>query len=242
MGDYRLNPPDPRILVHWAGMPIQALFFDVGNTLLFRDMDTVLRPLHEMKLFPSLDLLNAVERSTKREFDSLVESHSALDHGFWWIYYSHLLSELGIANEKICADLVGGTRISANWRVIRPGTRATLLRLARNYRLGVISNADGKINEILRQSGIEDCFESITDSGIVGREKPHPAIFEAAVRSVGVPANHSLYLGDIYCVDYLGATGFGMHSVLFDVPGAYRDKGLPRVETLEEFETQLSRF
>src|SRR5215472_13714096 len=223
-------------------MPIQAIFFDVGNTLLFRDMDTVLRPLHEMNFFPSLDLLNAVERSTKREFDSLVESHSAMDHGFWWIYYSHLLNELGIANDGICADLVGRTRISANWSVIRPGTRETLLRLARTYRLGVISNADGKINEILRRRGIADCFTSITDSGLVGQEKPHPAIFEAAVGSLGVAANHSLYLGDVYCVDYLGATRFGMSSVLFDVPGAYKNKGLPRVESLDEFEVQLSHF
>ena len=223
-------------------MPIQALFFDVGNTLLFRDLDTVLRPLHAMNLFPTLDLLNAVERRTKREFDSLVESHASMDHGFWWIYYSHLLNDLGIANESVCADLVGRTRVSANWSVIRPGTREILLRLARNYHLGVISNADGKIHEILRRSGIEDCFESITDSGVVGEEKPHPAIFEAAVRSLGVPVNASLYLGDVYSVDYLGATGFGMHSVLFDVPGAYKDKGLPRVESLDEFEAHLSQF
>lgn len=223
-------------------MAIQALFFDVGNTLLFRDLDTVLRPLHEKNLFPPLDLLNTVERCTKREFDSLVESHSAMDHGFWWIYYSHLLNELGIADENICTDLVDRTRISANWSVIRPGTREALLRLARNYHLGVISNADGKIKEILGRSGIEDCFESITDSGVVSREKPHPAIFEAALRSLGVLAKDSLYLGDVYCVDFLGATGFGMQSVLFDVCGAYKDKGVPRVESLEEFEARLSHF
>lgn len=232
----------PRILVHWAGMPIQALFFDVGNTLLFRDMDIVLRPLHERNVFPSLDLLHAVERCAKQEFDSLVESHSAIDHGFWWIYYSHLLDKLGIANESVCADLIERTRISANWSVIRPGTRETLLGLTRNYRLGVISNADGKISEILHRSGIKDCFENITDSGLVGAEKPHPAIFEAAARSLGVAANDSLYLGDLYSVDYLGATAFGMHSVLFDVPGAYKNKGLPRVESLDEFATQLSHF
>lgn len=220
-------------------MANRALFFDVGNTLLFRDLETILRPLHEKNVFPSLDLLMGVERRTKREFDALVESHVAVDHGFWQIYYSHLLRELQIPDEKICADLVARTRISANWSTIRPGTRDRLLRLASRYRLGVISNADGKINEVLRRSGIEDCFESITDSGIVGREKPHPAIFQAAVESLGVAAADSLYLGDVYSVDYLGATAFGMRSMLFDVPGAYKDKGLPRVESLEEFEVQL---
>jgi putative hydrolase of the HAD superfamily len=105
--------------------------------------------------------------------------------------------------------------------------------------VAVISNADGKIAEVLEHCGIADCFETITDSGIVGKEKPDPAIFEAAVRSLGVSAPESLYIGDVYSVDYLGATRFGMQAVLFDVAGAYRDRGFPRVESLEELESSL---
>jgi len=220
-------------------MPIKTLFFDVGNTLLFPNRQRMLRSLHVRQVFPPEELMRAVERRTKEEFDSLLESHAAVDHGFWHIYYTHLLEELGIADENICSELVACTRISDNWGDIRPGTRETLLRLAKRYRLGVISNADGKIAEILRQSRIADCFETITDSGIVGNEKPHPAIFEAALESLGLPAGESLYTGDMYAVDYLGATQIGMHSILFDVAGAYKDKGLPRVESLEELESQL---
>jgi hypothetical protein len=40
-------------------------------------------------------------------------------------------------------------------------------------------------------------------------------------------------------VDYLGATRFGMQAVLFDVAGAYKDDGLPRVESLEQLESML---
>lgn len=220
-------------------MPIKALFFDVGNTLLFPNRDTMLAPLHQRQIFPLTDLLQKIERQTKREFDSLAESNSTVDHGFWHIYYSHLLDELGTPDEAICADLVSRTRVSANWSNIRPHTREILLRLAENYRLGVISNADGNIAEILERCGISDCFESITDSGIVGKEKPHPAIFEAAVRSLGVTPEESLCTGDVYSVDYLGATRFGMQSVLFDVVGAYRDTDLPRVESLEQLELWL---
>jgi FMN phosphatase YigB (HAD superfamily) len=49
----------------------------------------------------------------------------------------------------------------------------------------------------------------------------------------------SLYVGDVYSVDYLGATSAGMQAVLMDVPGAYRDKGVPRVESLAELQTAL---
>jgi putative hydrolase of the HAD superfamily len=220
-------------------MPAKALFFDVGNTLLFPDRRRMLHSLHEKQIFPSHDQWKEVERRTKREFDSLLESHSAIDHGFWQIFYSHLLKDLQLSDDSLHADMVSRTRISANWCEIRPSTREALQRLGKHYRLAVISNADGKIADVLAHCGIADCFESITDSGIVGKEKPHPAIFEAAVRRLGVSAAESIYIGDVYSVDYLGATRFGMQAILFDVVGAYRESGLPRVESLEELESCL---
>ena len=220
-------------------MKIKGLFFDVGNTLLFPNRRRILASLHERQVFPSEELLQAIERRTKREFDGLVESHTAVDYGFWQIFYAHLLEELGIGGDGICADLVARTRISANWCDLRPGTREVLLEFGKNYRLGVISNADGRIAEILAQCGIADCFETILDSGVVGAEKPTAAIFEAAVDSLGVTPRESLYVGDVYSVDYLGAAGIGMRSVLFDVVGAYIGSGLPRVESLQELAEQL---
>lgn len=223
-----------------ASMALEALFFDVGNTLLFPSRERMLYSLHQRSIFPSEDLLREIERETKPAFDALVENHAAIDHGFWWMFYSRLLRELGIPDEKTCADLVARTRTSANWCDIRPGTREALLRLRERYRLAVISNADGKIADILTRCGIADCFETITDSGIVGKEKPDPAIFAAALQSMSVAANRSLYTGDVYCVDYLGSISAGMQCVLFDVPGAYTHKGLPRVESLEQLEAMLS--
>lgn len=220
-------------------MSIKAVFFDVGNTLLFPTPALMLRALHERNIVPSTQILRQIERRTKREFDALKNGDRAVDHGFWQIYYSHLLEELGVQDAAICADLVACTRISGNWQDIRPGTRDVLLRLARNRRLGVISNADGKIAAVLEHCGIADCFETITDSGIVGKEKPDPAIFEAALRSLGVTAQESLYTGDVYSVDYLGATACGMHAVLFDRAGAYAGTDLPRVESLQELEAKL---
>ena len=35
----------------------------------------------------------------------------------------------------------------------------------------------------------------------------------------------SLYVGDVYSVDYVGARNAGMEAVLFDVAGAYRERG-----------------
>ncbi|HUK47980.1 MAG TPA: hypothetical protein VLW06_10325, partial [Terriglobales bacterium] len=64
-------------------MPPSALFFDVGNTLLFPNPKLMLRALHDRQVFPSEELLREIERRTKPEFDSLLESHASIDHGFW---------------------------------------------------------------------------------------------------------------------------------------------------------------
>jgi len=218
---------------------LKTIFFDVGNTLLFPDRTHILAPLHRQNLIPSLEQWHAVERKTKKEFDGILQHEGKADHSFWYLFYSHLLDELNVNDDTLRDALVGATRVSANWREIRPGTRESLLRLSDRYRLAVISNADGKIADVLERCGIADCFLTITDSGLVGREKPHPAIFEAALRTMDAKPEQSLYVGDMYSIDYLGATAAGMQAILFDVSGAHRESGLPRVESLQELERWL---
>ena len=46
-------------------------------------------------------------------------------------------------------------------------------------------------------------------------------------------------LENVYSVDYVGATRAGMEAMLFDVAGAYRESGLPRVESLDELKMHL---
>ena len=219
--------------------PLKAIFFDVGNTLLFPDRNHILAPLRQRKLTPSLDQWHVIERKTKKEFDDILQHDGKADHSFWYLFYSHLLSELGVHDDALRDTLVNATRVSANWCDIRPGTRETLQRLGRRYPLAVISNADGKIADVLNRCGIADCFQQIIDSGLIGYEKPHPAIFEAALHSMNVSPEQSLYVGDVFSVDYAGATRAGMQAILFDVSGAYRESDLPRVESLEELENKM---
>ena len=213
---------------------LRFVFFDVGNTLLFANRPRILAPLHEREINPPEDLLRGLEAEMKNKFDTIVEHGGKADHSFWSMFYGRLFEELGLKDDALRQQLIANTRTSANWDQPRPGTQAALARIRAKYKTAVISNADGKIAEVLARCGLAGGFLTITDSGIVGREKPDPMIFETALKSVGARPEESLYVGDVYSVDYRGATGVGMRAVLFDVPGAYRDKGLPRVESLEE--------
>lgn len=213
------------------------VFFDVGNTLLFPNRARMLAPL-PAALHPTLEAWQALERRTKHEFDAEYMG-GKVDHSFWWTFHTHLLQGLNAMDDRLRDALVVNTQNSANWDQILPGTREALERIQEEYKIAVISNADGKIDAVLGRCGIVDCFQSITDSGIVGHEKPHPAIFDAALRGMNANPADSLYVGDVYSVDYVGARKAGMQAVLFDVAGAYREREFPRVESLAGLEEWL---
>ncbi len=218
---------------------LKVIFFDVGNTLLFPNRERIHAPLAQRGFRPDADHLRDLECRTKNRFDRMMTNNGSTDHGFWWMFYSQLLSEIGLKDDAVRDQLVASIRNSGNWDIIRPGTAEKLFKIGERYRIAVISNADGKIEDVLRRRGIAHCFRTITDSGLVGYEKPHPQIFHQALKSMNAAPEESLYVGDVYSVDYLGATGSGMHAVLMDIPGAYRDKGVPRVESLEGLQSVL---
>jgi putative hydrolase of the HAD superfamily len=220
----------------------RVIFFDIGNTLLFPNRAKMLAPIASPR-HPTLEQWQALERRTKTKFDLGMQS-GRVDHGFWWIFHNYLLDDLNESfddetREELVRELVRNTQNSGNWDRILPGTQAALDRIREKFRIAVISNADGKIENILSRCGIARCFESITDSGTVGFEKPRLEIFQAALKTTNARADESLYVGDVYSVDYVGATNAGMQAVLFDVAGAYRDRHEPRVESLEQLESWL---
>ena len=218
---------------------VKAIFFDVGNTLLFPNRERIHAPLTKRGILPDADLLRDLECRTKNQFDGMMTTNGSTDHSFWWLFYSQLLSEIGLHDNAIRDQLVASIRNSGNWDTICLGTAEQLRDIGKRYPIAVISNADGRIEDVLRRCGIAHCFRTITDSGLVGYEKPHPEIFRQALKSMNAAPEESLYVGDVYSVDYLGATGAGMQAVLMDIPGAYRDKSVPRVASLEELQTVL---
>jgi FMN phosphatase YigB (HAD superfamily) len=220
---------------------IKVVFFDVGNTLLFPNRERIHAPLAERGIVPDGEHLRDLECRTKNQFDGMMTTNGSTDHSFWWMFYSQLLAEIGFHDDAVRDQLVAGIHNSGNWDTILPRTAEQLHQIGERYQVAVISNADGKIEDVLQRCGIAQCFQTITDSGLVGYEKPHPEIFRQALNSMNAAPEESLYVGDVYSVDYLGATGAGMQSLLMDVPGAYRDKGVPRVGSLNELEVALRK-
>jgi putative hydrolase of the HAD superfamily len=118
---------------------------------------------------------------------------------------------------------------------VLPGTVEALERLrAAGYRLGVVSNSDGRAEEGLEVAGLRGFFEVVIDSQLVGFEKPDPRIFEAALRRMALTPEETLYVGDIYEVDVVGARRAGMEVVLLDPLGNHAGRDAPIAASLAE--------
>ena len=152
------------------------------------------------------------------------------------LFLDAILADLGIRPEKrrAAAERIAAEHRRSNlWSRAYADAASTLESLARRgYRLGVVSNADGRVRGLLDRAGLAPFLELVVDSSEVGFEKPDPRIFRAATAHLDLPPEACAYVGDIYEIDVLGARGAGLRAVLIGTGAAPED--VERVERLPE--------
>ncbi len=113
------------------------------------------------------------------------------------------------------------------WEVM-PGAEEALATLAsRGVRIGVVSNFDQRLRALLADLGLGRWIECIVLPSDVGAVKPAPEIFAAALRALGVAAQHAVHVGDDPTEDHSGAAAAGIRAV--DVRTLATLAGLPEL-------------
>src|SRR5260370_42330437 len=109
-------------------MPLAAVFFDAGNTLIFPDLERTLAPLHAAGLAATREQLHAAERAARQQRDreAAAGNKALADQDYWIIFYSTLLSGLGYPDVELRSALVREARRSQDWDLGLPGTREAL--------------------------------------------------------------------------------------------------------------------
>lgn len=122
-----------------------------------------------------------------------------------------------------------------------PDTVASLCALKGRYRLGIISNIDDDLfSDTTRQLHV--AFNWATTAEQARAYKPSPAIFELALKKMGLPPEKVLHAGQSVFHDVIPAKQMGMSAVLVTRrgPGATRrvsaeaDLEVPDLKTLAE--------
>ncbi len=138
--------------------------------------------------------------------------------GWWYDYLQRIcdLSELEHPGPFAAAELFDRFAHADSWEIY-PDVEPALERMeAMGLRLAALSNWDTRLPLLLDRLGLAERFESIIYSGEVGYEKPHAAIFDAALEALGLRASAVVHIGDRAIDDVEGAVTVGLRALLLD--------------------------
>ncbi len=176
------------------------------------------------------------------------KKYNGEEEGFWFHFShrrlaalgcsSHLIPELGPKLSDYMREQFRPTIwVPEETHSVLPGLRQSGLTL------GVVSNRDHPYQEEIDGLGMKDYFHFSLAAGEVKCWKPEPGIFEHALKMAGSRPEHTLYIGDNYFADVVGARRAGLQPVLYDPKGLFDDPGCPVIASfngLVEFVKQFS--
>ena len=218
---------------------LKAVLFDAGNTLIWLDHPWVVELLREHGVETSVEGLMEAEYGAKLLMDEMARGNGGMDErARGKVFFAEIFRRVGVADADFpsVAQRMFARHAEKNlWGNVRDHTAETLDELRRRgYRLGVISNADGRVEQALDAVGLRPHFELVIDSGLVGIDKPDPRIFQLAAERMGVRPEQAVYVGDIYEIDVLGARAAGMQAILIDPLWKWEDRECTRIRGLQD--------
>lgn len=200
---------------------IKAIFFDAGGTLIHLDSSCICDTIgFEITDDSSPDIFRRAQYVAMSRVAELVAAGAGSTENLKREFYQTLLPKIGVSEEKLAGAVecaLSLAKAEMLWRKADLTTASTLQRLKeRGFKLGIVSNSDGRIEHAFQQAGLTSYFDFFIDSFIVGVEKPDPAIFLLATERARIAANEAVYVGDLYEVDVIGSRAAGLVPVLYD--------------------------
>jgi HAD superfamily hydrolase (TIGR01509 family) len=225
-------------------MAPQAVVFDYGLTLVtFRFPRLALVAAMERArpwLGPDAPSAEALVDEVLTPLDAGLAGLDGLDEVDYLAYFDRGWREAGF-------DLDPGTlyrildleqRCWDDAATLVPEALPTLDGLRRHHiRIGVCSNAPFPPEMVRRQlaaKGLTQRADAIVLSSEVGRRKPAPEIYRAALAALGTAPEHTLFVGDQVAEDYDGPLRAGMGAVICTAHAkAPPTDGIPTIPALD---------
>jgi putative hydrolase of the HAD superfamily len=127
-----------------------------------------------------------------------------------------------------------------SWELYPDAVPALRALEARGIELGIVSNFDSRLYDILIGLGIDRFFESVTISSFAGAAKPSAKIFHRALYKHGMEAREALHVGNSLREDAQAAVAAGLGGVFLDRTGkTVRRQDVITISGLSELLTLL---
>ena len=200
----------------------KAIFFDLDHTLWDFEKNSAL--VFEVILEQYKVGVNISE---------FVKHYSVVNANYWRLYrdghitqqelrYGRLKDSFELMDYEIDDELLNIlsdeyiTRLPQNKHLL-DGAMEILEYLKPKYSLHIITNGFHEAQEgKLKHSNIGHYFETVTNSQMAGCKKPHPGIFEYALKLANADKETSVMIGDCIEADVQGALDYGLDAIYFN--------------------------
>lgn len=231
-------------------MKYRAVFFDAGDTLVgphpsFHELfsQVMLREGHPV----DADEVRACWPVAMRRFKDAADSQEMWStspersRNFWLSVYEVFFDELALEPSNGLGDRLYETFSDmGNYRLFPDVMPAIDSLEAAGCSLGVVSNFEAWLDDLLVSLGLGETLPVRVISGIEGIEKPDARIFELALERSGFEAADCAYVGDSIEFDVDPARELGMHPVLIDRRDRFAGHDGTRITSMEQLPAVLN--
>lgn len=215
----------------------ETVLLDAGGVLLDLDYAYLKRLLEARRQETSEEVLSRAEAIARTAVDRHVRDGGSSGEA-WRDYFRILFGQAGTPgalHEELIDALWEAHQRVGLWTVPVPGALAVVSSLRESgYRLGVVSNSQGRVERDLASAGFGGLLDTVVDSHHVGVEKPDPRIFGIALERLGSGASRALFVGDVPAIDVAGARAAGIAPLLLDRHDLYENADSARIRRLDE--------
>lgn len=238
---------------------LSTILFDLIGTLVY-ELDDLNTPQ------------GFINTQVKVIHDSLEQDGIRVDWNLWKYYYEQVrnrqktTSEQTLREYDMCvrvSDTLGflNQNVPSTSPIIRKAIDAymdvyisfmrtkesayeSLRNTAVKYQLGLVTDfaCHPAVYRILDRFTLRDFFKTIVISGELGYKKPSSQIFETALNKLSAKAEETVFVGDSYKTDIIGAKNMGMKTILISKDVGDFEKADIQIKNLKELPTAIMRL
>lgn len=233
---------------------ISAVLFDFDGTIRHsrpRGIDFFHKLAFDLGVTITDELKVDAERWSHKYFamseelkDDVLHTGGSLEGEFWLKYTRRHIKLLGAPKDyldELAQILTEKMELEFHpENYIASDVAPTLQELRESgYEVGLLSNRSHSITELLGELGLAQSFDVALTAGEVGMWKPDPGLFEHVCKFLNANPEETVYVGDNYYADVLGARAANLIPVLFDPQGIYPAPGCPVVRMISDLPVLL---
>ena len=197
-----------------------AAFFDAANTLLYPYPSVGAVYAEVAARYGVTTTADAVQAAFRQAWTAAQAATDAARYGvgepdgrrFWHALVHATFEQIALPDdfEAFFDELYWLFSRPTVWRLYPECLTVLQTLRQRGYTVGIISNWDIRLLDLLHGLGVMDYVQHVSISAVVGWEKPHGSIFTHALDAVGVAPARAVHVGDSLHADVRGARQAGM--------------------------------